>query len=124
MIHSRSRVFTGTLALLGCAALSTGAAVADPSLVWTDQHDGGASYVDDGYCLLADPQGHLVVGGESSDLAAGIDMCLRKLDRTDGHELWNTRYQGYADKDVAISEMTWDTVGQLLVAGFIRGCVG
>ena len=101
-----------------------GAALADPSLVWTDQHDGGANFVDDGFCLLVDPDGNLIVGGESSDLVGGTDMCIRKLDRTDGHELWDYRYRGYDDKDVAISEMTWDTVGQLLVAGFIRGCVG
>jgi hypothetical protein len=64
------------------------------------------------------------VGGESSDALEGIDLSIRKLDRTDGHELWGTIYRGYDDKDVALSEMTWDSMGQLLVAGFIRNCFG
>jgi hypothetical protein len=104
--------------------LSGGAALAEPSLVWSDQHDGGDNFVDDGWCLLTDSQGNLVVGGESSDPFRGIDLYVRKLDRTDGHELWGSRFSGYDEKDVAICDMTWDTVGQLLVAGFIRGCVG
>ena len=122
MFHTRTRV-APLILFLAVAGMAT-AATAAPSLVWTDQHDGGASYVDDGYCLLVDPEGNLVVGGESSDLLGGIDLYLRKLDKTDGHQLWDNRYRGYDEKDVAISEMTWDTVGQLLVAGFIRGCVG
>jgi len=124
MIHFRLRAATMALTLAVTGLLLGGAALADPSLVWTDQHDGGANYIDDGFCLLVDPDGHLVVGGESTDPAGGVDMYIRKLDRTDGHELWSTRYIAYDDKDVAICEMTWDTVGQLLVAGFIRGCVG
>ena len=104
--------------------LSAAAAGAQPTLVWSDQHDGGALYHDDGYRVLVAADGHLIVGGESSDPGEGIDLFIRKLDRTDAHELWGTRYEGYDSKDVALSEMTWDSVGQLLVAGFIRGCVG
>lgn len=124
MIHSRMWVIPVTFALAVTGLFAVGPALADPSLVWTDQHDGGDNYIDDGHCLLVDPAGNLVVGGESSDTARGIDLFVRKLDRTDGHELWGSRYSGYDDKDVAITEMTWDSVGQLLVAGFIRGCVG
>jgi len=113
---------TATLAVTGL--FFGGPALADPSLVWTDQHDGGDNFVDDGFCVLTDPQGNLVVGGESSDTLRGIDLYVRKLDRTDGHLLWESRYSGYDDKDVAITDMTWDSVGQLLVAGYIRGCVG
>lgn len=124
MFHTRTRVAPLILVLAVAGMATATVAAATPTLVWTDQHDGGGSYVDDGYCLLTDPEGNLVVGGESSDLLGGIDLYLRKLDKTDGHQLWENSYRGYDDKDVAISEMTWDTVGQLLVAGFIRGCVG
>jgi hypothetical protein len=124
MIPTRLRIVTLTFALAAAVLWSAGAALADPTLVWTDQHDGGDNFVDDGHCVLTDPQGNLVVAGESSDTLRGIDLYVRKLDRTDGHQLWDARYSGYDDKDVAVTDMTWDSVGQLLVAGFIRGCVG
>ena len=108
---------------LGPLCLSPASAAA-PEWAWTDMHDGGSSANDDGYCLLIAPDDHLIVGGESTDLDDGSDLFIRKLDRLDGSEMWSVRYEGYDNKEVAISEMTWDSVGQLLVAGFIRGCVG
>ena len=65
-----------------------------------------------------------VVAGESTEAIGGVDLLVRRLDRDNGSELWATRYDGYDDKDVAVTAMTWDSVGQLLVAGYIRGCVG
>ena len=64
------------------------------------------------------------MAGESTEATGGADLYVRKLDRADGTALWSYRYEGYDDKDVAVTDMTWDSVGQLLVAGFIRGCVG
>lgn len=122
MRDTRLMIFALVLILSG--AVASGVAGADPTIVWTDQHDGGADYLDDGYRLLVDPAGNLVVGGESSDPIEGIDMYIRKLDRLDGSEMWSRRVEGYDSKDMALSEMTWDSVGQLLVAGYIRGCVG
>jgi hypothetical protein len=124
MNYSRLRVVTLTFTLAVAALFSGGAALANPTLVWSDQHDGGDNFVDDGHCLLTDPLGNLIVAGESSDTLRGIDLYVRKLDRADAHVLWDTRYSGYDDKDVAVTDMSWDTVGQLLVAGYIRGCVG
>ena len=116
----RPRILVAVLFFL----IGAGPAAAEPTVGWFDQHDGGGAGPDDGYCLLTDPAGNLVVGGESSDALSGIDLLVRKLDRTDGHEVWSYRYRGYDGKDLAVSEMTWDSVGQLLVAGYIRGCVG
>ena len=124
MIQFRLWVVTLTFTLAIACLLPTGAALADPTLVWVDQHDGGDNFVDDGHCVLTDPLGNLIVAGESSDTMRGIDLYVRKLDRADGHQMWDARYSGYDDKDVAVTDMTWDSVGQLLVAGFIRGCVG
>ena len=124
MIKSRFWVTPLAVTIVFIGLLSGGTVLAEPSLIWSDQHDGGDDFVDDGWCLLTDPQGNLVVGGEASDTLRGIDLYVRKLDATDGHVLWGTRYSGYDEKDVAIVDMTWDTVGQLLVAGYIRGCVG
>ena len=107
MIRTRFRVVPLVFALALTGIWTCGSALAEPTLVWTDQYDGGATFADDGYCVVVDPAGNPVVGGESSDALEGIDLYIRKLDRTDGHELWGTIYRGYDDKDVALSEMTW-----------------
>lgn len=115
------------LALAVLAVGGVGAARADsppPFLAWSDAHDGGGQFNDDGFRVLADAARNAVVAGESADGIGGIDLSVRKLDRNDGHLLWETRYQGYDDKDVAVTDMTWDSAGQLIVAGYIRGCVG
>lgn len=98
--------------------------LAAPTVAWTDQHDGGATFVDDGFCLLMAPDGNLIVGGESADVIGGSDLFIRKLDQSNGSEIWNVRQEGIDDKDVAITEMEWDSAGQLLVSAFIRGCIG
>ena len=104
------------------AALPATAAV--PTIAWNQRHDGGGQFNDDGWCTVVDPAGDVIVAGESADGIEGIDLCIRKLDRQDGHQLWQARYQGYDAKDVTVADITWDTAGQLLVAGYIRGCVG
>ncbi len=95
-----------------------------PELVWDDLHDGGGATNDDGYFCRVAPDDNLVVAGESTEATAGVDVLIRKLDREDGSQLWSYRYEGYDNKDVTVTDMTWDSVGQLLVAGYIRGCVG
>jgi hypothetical protein len=108
-------------------ALSLGAGsarAASPILGWVDRHDGGNQFNDDGWCVATDPAGNVVVAGESADGVGGIDLCVRKLARAGGQQLWQARYEGYDAKDVTVSDITWDLAGQLLVAGFIRGCVG
>jgi hypothetical protein len=101
-----------------------GPAAAEPAFQWVDQHDGGANFNDDGTCVIVDPDGHVVVAGESTEPTGGADLFVRKLHRDTGAEIWSFRYDGYDGKDVAVTEMLWDSVGQLIVAGFIRGCVG
>lgn len=104
------------------AAVSSPAA--PPTVGWTDRHDGGAQFNDDGWRAVTDAVGNVIVAGESADGNGGIDLCVRKLDRLDGHRLWQVRYEGYDGKDVTVADISWATAGQLLVAGYIRGCVG
>ena len=113
------------LALLAVTMITgAGLVTAETTEMWSQQHDGGGNFLDSGTLLSLAPDGNIVVGGESSEVSGGADLYVRKLDKTTSNELWNFRYDGVDDKDVAISEITWDTVGQLLVAGFIRGCIG
>lgn len=117
-------VLTAGLVTIFTLPVFTIAVMAEPAHVWTDQHDGGAAMTDDGICLLSAPDGHLIVGGESTDPIPGSDVFIRKLSHADGAELWSVRQEGIDEKDVAITEMTWDSAGQLLVSAFIRGCIG
>jgi hypothetical protein len=109
---------------VGLFLMATGPAVAETALSWSDQHDGGAAMTDVGNSLLVAPDGNLISGGESTDLIPGADVFIRKLDRATGSELWSVRQEGIDEKDLALTEMTWDSAGQLLVAAFIRGCIG
>jgi hypothetical protein len=119
------RIFRGAAALAAAFILTTAMPVgAETTLAWTDAHDGGGAFIDGGYCLEMAPDGNLIVAGESTDLNPGADLFIRKLDRVSGQELWNVRQEGIDDKDVQVTDMTWDSIGQLIVAAFIRGCLG
>ena len=109
------------LALLLAAGPATAAA---PTLEWEDLYDGGGSYVDEATVALADPDGHLVVGGESHDGVNGSDMLIRKLHRDTQAEIWSVRWPAYDGNDMALTDMAWDGHGDLIVGGYIRGCVG
>jgi len=112
---------TVAAAFLVLSALS---AAAEPTVTWTDQFDGDAAAIDTGLQVLVASDGNPVVGGESAGAGGAADLFIRKLDRNDGSQLWSVRQAGIAGKDMALSMMTWDSAGQLLVAAFIRGCLG
>ncbi len=99
-------------------------AVADTTEMWNLQHDGGGNYIDSGTLVSLAPDGNLIVAGESTEVSGGADLYLRKLDKSNGDQIWEFRFDGIDDKDVAVSEVAWDSFGQLLVAGYIRSCVG
>ena len=120
--RSRTPAMAALAALVGLALV--GAAAAEPSLEWNDRHDGGASAHDDGTVALTDPEGNLIIGGESTDLVGGSDMFIRKLSRDDGSEIWDYRWSSFDGNDMAVTDMCWDPFGDVLVGGYIRGCVG
>ena len=109
-----------TLALLFAAMAS----FADPSLEWNELYDGGGNHLDVGTAALCDPDGNLVVAGESADGIDGTDMLIRKLERGSSETLWSQRYSAFDGNDMALTDMIWDPSGDLLVAGYIRGCEG
>jgi hypothetical protein len=99
-------------------------AAATPDFQWVRTHDGGGSYTDDGRLVLTDPQGNLILGGVSHDGVDGLDLTVQCLAKTDGALLWETRQTAFDTNDMAISDMSWDGLGDLIVAGFVVGCVG
>jgi outer membrane protein assembly factor BamB len=96
----------------------------DTTEMWVDQHDGGGNFIDSGTLLSTAPDGNLIVGGKSTEVSGGADLFVRKLNKTDGEQLWEFRFDGVDDKDVTITEITWDSVGQVLVSGYIEACTG
>jgi hypothetical protein len=120
MKNGLAPAFLLTTLLLIMAPLCQG----DPVLEWNDLYDGGGLYTDSGTAALADANGHLIVGGESHDGVYGSDMLIRKLDRTTHAPIWTTRYPAFDGNDMALMDMVWDGYGDVLVAGYIRGCEG
>ncbi len=109
-----------TLALL----FATTASFADSNLEWNELYDGGGNHLDVGTAALCDPDGNLIVAGESADGIDGTDMLIRKLERGSSETLWSQRYSAFDGNDMALTDMIWDPSGDLLVAGYIRGCEG
>lgn len=101
-----------------------GFSTAEPDLEWSELYDGGGNHTDYATVALCDPDGNLVVGGESADGINGTDQLIRKLDRDTRETIWTFKYSAYDGNDMALTGMIWDGSGDLLVAGYIRGCDG
>ena len=100
------------------------AALATPTLAWSDLYDGGPAYIDLATAVIAAPNGDVIVGGESADGVGGIDQWIRYLERTSGAPLWQVRVPSFDANDMALTALAWDPDGNILVGGYIRGCVG
>jgi hypothetical protein len=118
-----SRLLVPAMILLPAVAGFSSVAAA-PQLQWFDRHDGGAASADVGTAALCDPEGDLIVGGESPDGIDGSDMLVRKFARGTGALLWSRRVPSFDTNDMALSDLAWDGHGNVLVGGYVRGCVG
>jgi hypothetical protein len=104
--------------------LAPALAAAAPSFGWMQTYEGGGLYVDEATLALSDPAGNLVLGGVSHDGIDGMDILVCKLARDTGALIWETRQTAFDTNDMAVSDMCWDGLGDLLVAGYVVGCVG
>ncbi len=112
------------LGLLLSILLIGSVCLADPTLEWTDLYDGGGNLADNCRRAIVDEQGNLVVAGESTDTAGGSDFYIRKLNRDSGVTMWSQRFPAFDDSDMAVTGLNWDAFGDVLVGGYICGCVG
>ncbi len=101
-----------------------GRASAAPTLSWGDLYDGGAAYLDLATAVLAAPNGDVIVGGESADGDGGVDQLIRRLEPVSGAPLWTVRFPAFDGNDIALTALAWDPSGDILVGGYVRGCVG
>jgi hypothetical protein len=115
----RVPVLVVPLVLSAAAAMAT-----TPDLGWSEAYDGGMGLADQGVALLVDPQGDILVAGESTDQDGSADLYIRKLARTDGHEIWDSRWGDPGGNDMAMIELAFDPRGDVIVGGYVRGCVG
>ncbi|MGD8395529.1 MAG: hypothetical protein PVF43_08645 [Candidatus Eiseniibacteriota bacterium] len=110
--------------LLGPLALPAARAAAAPELVWDDLYDGGAAQSDVAVAGAIDPAGDLLVAGESADGIGGVDLLVRRLDRSTGETLWSRRIAAVDDNDMAVAGVELDGAGDLLVGATRLGCFG
>jgi hypothetical protein len=116
-------VRSSPLALVFLALMLLAApAGAEPTRVWSDLFDGGGHYTDLATAAFTDAAGNLYVGGESADGVQGSDMSIRWIDRATGITIWETRYSAFDGNDMALSALEGDGFGNIIVAGYIRGC--
>lgn len=99
-------------------------AASSPSLDWIAMYDGGAYGPDLGTAVLTDPAGNVIFAGESADGVYGLDQVIRKVDRSTGQPLWTARFAATDGNDMALTGLAWDPFGDILVGGYVRGCVG
>jgi hypothetical protein len=111
-------------ALAALLAALPGLAPAAPSLEWTATYDGGGLYVDEARLALTDPAGNLVIAGTSHDGVDGLDLLAMKLAKDTGAVLWERRQPSFDGNDMAVSALSWDGLGDLLLVGYVVGCVG
>jgi len=116
MRHLRS-----ALLVLAAVALAVAAPAQEPTLAWSELHDGGAALADDGYSAVVDPDGHPVIGGVRTADEFG-DLLVRKLDRDSGQPLWTFVYTDPGGNDLALAEICLDHRGDVLVAGYLSAC--
>jgi hypothetical protein len=96
--------------------------MAEPAFAWSDLFDGGGHYTDIATAAFTDSAGYLYIGGESADGVQGTDMSVRWIDRSNGFTIWETRYSAFDGNDMALSDLQGDGFGNIIVAGYIRGC--
>jgi hypothetical protein len=119
------RFFYRVPVLVAPLVLSAGVSMAtSPTHAWTDIHDGSIGGADIGTALLVDPQGDILVGGESTDGGGSADLYIRKLSRVDGHQIWESRWEDPGGNDMAMIELATAPGGDIVVGGYVRGCVG
>jgi hypothetical protein len=135
MSRTRARIGIGRLpggpngfrmiaVLVLAAAAFSAPALAAPVFEWSDLYDGGANLTDLATAILTDPEGNVIIGGESGDGIAGVDWLIRKLARETHATIWSRRVPFIDTNDMALSGMVWDGNGDILAGGFSRGCVG
>ena len=112
------------LALLAALALVTAAVAAadEPTLVWSNLLDGGASQTDDGQSVLVGPGGHPIVGGIRTGAHGYADISVQMLDRDTGQPLWTFLHHNSDGFDLALADLALDHRGDVLVAGYLSAC--
>ena len=110
--------------MVGGCLLFPSLVLAEPDLHWAVTYDGGAAGDDISTVALAAENGDFVIAGESHDGVDGADMLICRFDRETGDISWELRVPAPDGLDMALTGMVWDGNGDLLVGGYVRGCVG
>ncbi len=101
-----------------------GIAAAETTLVWSDLLDGGGSATDNGRLAVFAPDGDLIVGGETTERLGGSAFFIRKVDHTDGGQIWSQRMPAPDGSDMFVTGLELDGDGDVIVGGYVGGCGG
>lgn len=109
-------------ALVFAVGVAATGAHADPTLGWSDLHDGGAGLGDEAISVVFDPAGHVISAGIHDPGDGYTDLIIRKHHRDTGEPIWTFTYADPVGNDLAISEILLDHRGDVLVAGYLSAC--
>jgi hypothetical protein len=117
--------FIMRLCLLGMFLLSSVAAQAQSNLeAWVRRYNAGdSSSRDYGRKIAVDPEGNVVVAGDTDDGFTGADILVIKYSGA-GVPLWTNRYNGTASGDDRGSGLAVDHTGNVFVTGCSIDLIG
>ena len=71
-----------------------------------------------------DIHSEVIVGADRADPNGASSGRATVYSGETGAVLWETRQEAFDTNDMAVSDMCWDGQADLLVAGYVVGCVG
>ena len=90
--------------------------------LWVARYDGPESGMDDAFALGVDPGGSLVyVTGRSTGIATHFDYATVAYDATTGDQVWESRYDGPANRDDFALALAVGSNGSVFITGESKG---
>lgn len=108
--------------LVAVVMLAAAPVLAQPTLGWSDLHDGGADLNDDLVDVVFTADGHVITAGVHETMSGYADILVRKHDPETGEPVWTFSYADPIGNDMAVSEVLIDHRGDVLIAGYLSAC--
>ncbi len=90
----------------------------DGQLNWSSGYNGPPGWYDAATCLVEGPGGEVIVGGYSSGATTGWDATVVAFDPSDGHQLWDRRYDPGLNETDELTVLRVGPSGELYAGGY------
>ena len=92
---------------------------ADGALLWEQRHRGVGDTFNQGRAVIVDPQGNVIVTGQSDGglFGTGADIYTAKYAGSDGRLLWERRYNHATNRGDVANALAIDADGNVIITG-------